>query len=266
MRSPPKYRNSLSVSAFFEQLGAKRYNPQWSWCGYNPVRRLAIFTAWEDQLGDDNSYLFFGGADESKRKRPGLSEITRVLSEVIDNSYDSYGVIIERRFTADGKSRIKSFDQSELLVFDIQKSGPKIFGHVKGKTDAKSIIRRHKIIEIDDESAIDDINFFSGGDHQPEYRLSFSRNYRRNRAVREKVLERAKGQCEYKNCGPAFASLAGRPYLEAHHIISLSADGPDHESNIIALCANHHREAHFGLDAKRLNEEFEKILTEMGRK
>lgn len=41
-------------------------------------------------------------------------------------------------------------------------------------------------------------------------------------------------------------------YLEAHHIISLGKDGPDTVENIIALCPNHHRQAYFGLDAKKI--------------
>lgn len=265
MRSPPKYRNTISHSAFFEQLGAKKHNPQWSWCGYNPARKLAIFTVWDDQIGHDNSYLFFDGLGDVERIRPGLPEITKVLNEVIDNDYDAYGVLIERRLAPDGKSRIKSFNQSELLVFDVKKAGDRIFGHIKDRVDARHLTLRHQKIEMGEASAVDDINLSNPGTDRPEYRIGISRGYRRDPAVRKAVLERAKGSCEYRGCGPTFVDRKGCPYLEAHHIISLAADGPDRKSNVIALCANHHREAHFGQAAERLNEEFLQIVKEMAK-
>lgn len=44
--------------------------------------------------------------------------------------------------------------------------------------------------------------------------------------------------------------------LETHHIIALAKDGADRITNVIGLCADHHREAHFGA----LREELEKKM------
>ena len=67
----------------------------------------------------------------------------------------------------------------------------------------------------------------------------------RSAEVRRKTLERAQGHCEY--CGnKGFKMLNNGIYLETHHVISLSDDGPDNNSNVVALCPNHHREAHHG--------------------
>lgn len=69
--------------------------------------------------------------------------------------------------------------------------------------------------------------------------------YHRNPEVRKNVKRRANGKCEY--CGKqGFVDSYGEVYLEAHHIIALAADGEDKESNVIALCPEHHREAHYG--------------------
>ncbi len=69
----------------------------------------------------------------------------------------------------------------------------------------------------------------------------------RSAAVRERVLRRACGVCEL--CGePGFVTAAGSIYLETHHVIPLSLEGPDHDSNVVALCPNDHRRAHFGID------------------
>ena len=40
----------------------------------------------------------------------------------------------------------------------------------------------------------------------------------------------------------------GALYLETHHIVPLSEGGPDHLSNVVAVCPNDHRRAHFGRD------------------
>lgn len=70
--------------------------------------------------------------------------------------------------------------------------------------------------------------------------------YARDPKVRRAVEARAKGKCEL--CGKqGFARPDGSFYLETHHIIALAKDGADRVTNVIALCAEHHREAHFGV-------------------
>ena len=74
----------------------------------------------------------------------------------------------------------------------------------------------------------------------------------RSRDVRLFALKRSKGKCEY--CGSeGFKFADGRVYLETHHIIPLSLNGPDSTQNVVALCANHHREAHHGMQADSIN-------------
>lgn len=69
----------------------------------------------------------------------------------------------------------------------------------------------------------------------------------RDPAVRQRVKHRSKGLCEL--CGrPGFQMVSGAVYLETHHIIPLAAGGPDDEKNVVALCADDHRRAHFGVD------------------
>lgn len=110
-----------------------------------------------------------------------------------------------------------------------------------------------------DRSAINDIDVDLGND-DPEYRERMSGSYVRDQAVRKKVLMRAGGRCEH--CGQeGFRMRDGRRYLEAHHIISLSEQGVDKMSNVIALCANDHRRAHFAEDWKELQAQFTQIIS-----
>lgn len=88
--------------------------------------------------------------------------------------------------------------------------------------------------------AINDI-----GTDTPERVTATGVAFARDPKIREAVKLRANGRCEL--CGiPGFKGLDGKPYLECHHIIALADDGADRMTNVIALCPNHHREAHSG--------------------
>jgi 5-methylcytosine-specific restriction endonuclease McrA len=68
--------------------------------------------------------------------------------------------------------------------------------------------------------------------------------YLRDQKVRSAVLLRAAGRCEY--CGEeGFLKEDDSRYLETHHVIALANDGADKLTNVIALCPNDHRKAHF---------------------
>ncbi len=77
----------------------------------------------------------------------------------------------------------------------------------------------------------------------------------RSSEVRRVVLERAAGVCEC--CAASgFKMDNGRVFLETHHVIPLSEKGRDREWNVIALCPNDHRRAHFGEDRAALRNQF----------
>ena len=88
---------------------------------------------------------------------------------------------------------------------------------------------------------------------------STSITYERSSQIRRSVLLRAKGYCEL--CGEkGFMTKSGAIYLESHHIISLSNNGADSINNVIALCPNHHREAHYGQNTEAQKIEFFEII------
>ncbi|MDN5752555.1 MAG: HNH endonuclease [Nitrosospira sp.] len=75
--------------------------------------------------------------------------------------------------------------------------------------------------------------------------------FERSSEVRRAVLERAAGVCECCSA-PGFKMDNGRIFLETHHVIPLSKNGPDEEWNVVAICPNDHRRAHFGEDRAAL--------------
>lgn len=85
--------------------------------------------------------------------------------------------------------------------------------------------------------------------------------FRRNAAVRALILSRSQGACEY--CHElGFEMDSGERYLETHHILPLSEGGPDEQSNMIALCPEIHRQAHYGKNREELKEKFLRIVHE----
>jgi 5-methylcytosine-specific restriction protein A len=77
--------------------------------------------------------------------------------------------------------------------------------------------------------------------------------YIRANAIKEYVLKRADGSCEYCSKTAPFITKVG-PYLECHHILRLSDGGPDHPNNVIGICPNCHREAHYALGKEEVNQ------------
>jgi 5-methylcytosine-specific restriction protein A len=73
--------------------------------------------------------------------------------------------------------------------------------------------------------------------------------YLRNADVVAEVLNRASGVCERcRKPAPFMRKKDGTPYLEAHHKKQLASGGEDTVENAIALCANCHRELHYGAE------------------
>ena len=75
----------------------------------------------------------------------------------------------------------------------------------------------------------------------------------RDPEVRRFALLRAKGRCQF--CGAAgFQLLNGSVFLETHHVIPLAEGGLDSVGNVVALCPNHHREAHYGGESEAIRD------------
>lgn len=104
------------------------------------------------------------------------------------------------------------------------------------------------------DDALDDL----GSDMAASVVVSGTR-YKRDERVRSAVVARSKGRCEYCN-EAGFLRADGTAYVETHHIIALADEGTDRVSNVIALCAGHHREAHFGAQRIELEHKFMSIV------
>ena len=99
------------------------------------------------------------------------------------------------------------------------------------------------------QDAINDL-----GSDTPGIKTAFAKSYARDPRIRKEVERRSKGCCEL--CGKSgFQRPDGTKYIETHHIIALANEGEDRISNVIGLCPEHHREAHYGARQTELERE-----------
>jgi hypothetical protein len=76
----------------------------------------------------------------------------------------------------------------------------------------------------------------------------------RDPKVRAWILQRAAGHCELCAAPAPFVTSDEEPYLESHHLITLSEGGSDTIDNTVALCPNCHRNLHYGLNRAELRD------------
>ncbi|HTB62903.1 MAG TPA: HNH endonuclease signature motif containing protein [Opitutales bacterium] len=114
------------------------------------------------------------------------------------------------------------------------------------------------------KTALDDLDVQPIGNILPDKAKRISFVIERDENVRTFVIKRANGKCEFCGC-EEFKLPGGQRYVEAHHIIALAKAGSDTVQDVIALCANHHREAHYGEDAEKLESKFIQRLAELNK-
>ena len=259
-----KRKNSISFSEHCIRLGAPLKNRADRWCGLSNEKRRAVFTVWSDRLHEDR-YVFWRDAESPKDKRIGARELHQTILEVMANGYQAYGILCEA-IDPSAATRVRGyFHEDTVLVLRFAAESPGLVAYVQGEVLVSDVIGGSDTVLAPFTSAVDDLGAPPPGVDQPD-RVNGNRSgYRRDDAVRQHVLKRAAGRCEH--CGvQGFEMRDGKYYVEAHHIISLGDQGPDLVRNVIALCAHHHREAHYGRGAEDLEGMFTEKLDKLTRK
>jgi hypothetical protein len=90
------------------------------------------------------------------------------------------------------------------------------------------------------------------GNRRPPRDLSDSTGFRRCPDVAAWARRHAKGVCVLCQQPAPFVSQFGEPYLEIHHVHPLGEGGPDTVDNVVALCPNCHRRAHFSKETSAI--------------
>jgi hypothetical protein len=85
----------------------------------------------------------------------------------------------------------------------------------------------------------------------------------RSSSIHLYVLERASGKCEGCQRPAPFKNLRKLPYLEPHHTMRMSDDGPDHPRHVIALCPTCHSRVQYSIDGDAYNRRLKKALAKI---
>lgn len=133
--------------------------------------------------------------------------------------------------------------------------------------------KTRKIVENDDEYGVVSTNdidkeIYSEPDYSPvkvsEKVVGTTSSYKRNEARAKKAIVNSNFTCNLDASHKSFISKNGKPYMEAHHLIPINAQGDfktglDCEANIVSLCPTCHRMLHYGED---IEEPLKKLYNE----
>ena len=249
--------SSLKRNKVFDLLGVVPTNPRWSWCAVSPDHKIAVFTLWEDAMVNGRNRLFWN--QEKTSSRNGEADQKRLLELVMEEDIPAYGLICVSQDPTAVPRSIKEVRPDYLMKLEITEDSEGHWGLHKGKILMAELVKNIGRLKHLYSNGLMDISSPPLGDEVPDRALSVGYTVVRDDKVRSYVISRADGCCEYCN-EKGFLMSNGQRYLEAHHIIALSDQGSDTVYNVIALCSDHHRQAHYGVDAEALESSFITIV------
>jgi 5-methylcytosine-specific restriction enzyme A len=261
--------NTVSFGQFCTDLGVPQRNA-YSWCSVNREKKQALFTIWDNEIDHgNNSYEFWNfKADDARlsdpdgRKSKNPREFMDILTESLHKGYQTLGIRCTPNYPLTVPRSRKSYFENELLAIQLERTSTGIVGEFKGTIGVAAFLHGVSIPQSMNLSAINDLDADQIGNATHARLEYYGTFFVRDQQVRKNVIKRAKGRCEH--CGElGFRKADGSHYIEAHHIISLAKQGPDTLENVIAVCPNHHREAHFGEGWEQLETEFKAKLAKL---
>lgn len=240
-----------------------RANPKYcyNWSFVEPGV-VAIFNLWHSAMTIEKGEIvyrdnFRANAAFHRRNRGKTKWITRGEKLDRDAASAARNRLPIRVIVVDGKRRATEDLDSASSRVDLRQLDPSPW-HIRryDSTTGDFLLVRGP----GEPEYVDQFDLAEAEASSPERREHSSSGFVRDPAVRRAALERAGGKCEY--CGSAgFKMTSGSIYLETHHVIPLGENGPDDASNVVALCPNDHRRAHFGEDRSSIRATLLAFLT-----
>jgi 5-methylcytosine-specific restriction enzyme A len=233
-----------------------KYCYEWSFVEPGEV---VVLNLWYDQLREQDGSVFQSlnmrrTARDLQRNKGAPAQIRRASAadEAIRTAFEDallVRVIINdgarRKEGVRGASRVKARRLDEVVWH---------VGAYDFVTGAALIVRGERGDNYVDQFSVPGVPNETPASHWEKKKV-----FDRDATVRAAVLARARGRCEH--CGePGFSMPNCGVYLETHHVVPLAEGGPDTRGNVIALCPNHHRRAHHGVDRSELRAEFSEHL------
>jgi 5-methylcytosine-specific restriction protein A len=237
-----------------------KYCYEWTFGGDHEPN---LFCIWHKSLATSNGQIFFAdnlrqlalelvrkaeNKDQKIRSRASSqAKRARNFDKALISCFQKSRPVRVAILEGDPRSKDELGFDSSVVKFRLLDSEPWFLHEYQLDTGAFRLVRSltpqvNPKLLIEESEADNFIDQFSTPDF-PDKRVSTGTTYVRSAEVRQTVLKRAAGICEY--CGElGFQTSAGTIYLETHHVIPLAENGPDIEWNIVAICPNDHRRAH----------------------
>lgn len=242
-------KNKVSLTAFLSSLDCRlRIGFYWSATSENQKR--IIVTVWDDEV-DNRKYVLLPKDDLPWKFLPGAYELRRHIPLALKADAEVFGVICHAVNTAAGTRKRAYYNELELVKLQIREVGGAWIAEL-GDFVSVQQLRDGVPLTPTTGDAFNDLDVPMGQINPLTASTAAGRRFIRDAMVREFVVSRAQGRCEHCDA-EAFIKENGQPYLEGHHVDGLAAGGPDTVDNVIALCPNDHREAHYGRKRAELN-------------
>ena len=177
-----------------------------------------------------------------------------------------FEVVIDKQYIYQGEVELVS-EPYQVYEEDINGNKRKVWKFPIRKVNSSLPISEKQLLNLE-ENIQNEVKSFSGEqikekalsvDGKVEAKPVITVHRSRNAYVSKYVKTRAQGKCDLCGMDAPFISKDNTPYLESHHVITLSDNGPDVVYNAVALCPNCHRKMHALEDPEDI-EKLSKIL------
>lgn len=221
-------------------------------------------SGYEDAENDDGTWSYYGqgkmGDQDPKRKSNAMlvsGERSILLfqtkepnaREVKQQGSFKKKYIFRGEFVSDGYELIRPDKGPRKGLQTIRVKLVPVCDGIKDNQDLNSESKTQETIEEIRSNILLKQNAVKKNNTTENY---LARAYERDAEIKKYTLLRAGGECEHCKRKAPFRKKNGAPYLEVHHILRLADFGDDKIENVIGLCPNCHREAHYGSERHRV--------------
>ena len=249
-----------TVTQITQKLGVTMPSP-YDWSFSDPTTGTYLLNIWHADMKEDNGEIYFidDSAEWAERNRATavtvqLNRASAVTSLILTTYYTKQPVHVA--ILVGVRKQINERDTSEAHLRELD--DVLWYPHHRGADGRIHVIRGKSQAPDFDPQAELDVRVAAKSLPIPKPPIKVeakgTATFERDSEVVKAAKRRAgDGRCEL--CmKEGFRTAGGGFYLEGHHVIPLNCGGLDDERNVVAICPDDHRRAHYGEDRHELRD------------